>query len=287
LLLACNHPNSFLDAIIIDIIFEQPVYSLTRGDVFINPFVTRILSALKMLPVYRVSEGVENLSTNYATFKSCKDIFKRNGVVQIFSEGLCINEWHLRPLKKGTARLALSTWEDGIDLKVLPIGINYSSFKRSGKNIFINAGRFIMKNDIESKYADGKKHKLFNDILQEQLSQLVFEIKKDDRQKQELLMEKRSSFLKRVILFLPAVAGWLLHFLFYLPLKMMAEKKAGHNDHYDSVLMVLLLFTYPFYILFITLLVFKFSNHWASVLLFLLFPLTAWAYVQLKPQLDK
>jgi 1-acyl-sn-glycerol-3-phosphate acyltransferase len=83
------------------------------------------------------------------------------------------------------------------------------------------------------------------------------------------------------------VAGWLLHFLFYLPLKIMAEKKAGHNDHYDSVLMVTLLFTYPFYILLITFLAFKLSNHWSSVLLMLLLPMTAWAYVQLKPQLDK
>ncbi|MEJ7627672.1 MAG: 1-acyl-sn-glycerol-3-phosphate acyltransferase, partial [Ferruginibacter sp.] len=125
LLIACNHPNSFLDAVIIATLFKRPVYSLTRGDVYSNPFFSSILTSLKMLPVYRTSEGTENLSRNYTTFEHCKNIFKENGVVLIFSEGLCVNEWHLRPLKKGTARLALSSWEEGIDLKILPAGINY------------------------------------------------------------------------------------------------------------------------------------------------------------------
>lgn len=287
MLIAVNHPNSFLDAIIIDILFEQPVYSLTRGDVFINPRVNSILSALKMLPVYRASEGVENLSTNYDTFENCKTIFKQNGLIQIFSEGICFNEWRLRPLKKGTARLALSSWAEGIDLKILPVGINYSSFKTSGKNIFINAGEYITRDDIDMQDADGRKHQLFNSLLTTQLKQLVFDIKKKDKLKQQTLLERKPTLFKTLVLFMPAVAGWLLHFLYYLPIKLFSIKKAGNNDHYDSVLFVLLLFTYPFYILFVTLLAFFITHHWASILLIFLIPFTAWAYVQLKPQLDK
>jgi len=130
MILACNHPNSFLDAVLMDILFEQPVWSLTRGDAFLNKRVNNILFKLKMLPVYRPSEGVENLSKNYKTFDSCIELFKRNAVVLIFSEGLCVNEWHLRPLKKGTARLAYKCLEEDIPLKILPVGINYSSFHR-------------------------------------------------------------------------------------------------------------------------------------------------------------
>jgi len=50
LLLACNHPNSFLDAVLIDALFEQPVYSLARGDVFKKPFYIKLLTALKYCP---------------------------------------------------------------------------------------------------------------------------------------------------------------------------------------------------------------------------------------------
>ena len=94
-----------------------------------------------MLPVYRVSEGVENLEHNYTTFDACEKLFEKNKIVLIFSEGRCINEWHLRPLKKGTARLALTAWQHNIPLKVLPLGINYSSFRKFGKNMHLNFGK--------------------------------------------------------------------------------------------------------------------------------------------------
>ena len=144
-MLAANHPNSFLDSVILDTLFEQPVWSLARGDVFKKPFIIRVLTALKILPVYRTSEGVENLSENYKTFEACIDIFRSNGIITIFSEGKCINEWHLRPLKKGTARLAIKAWEENIPLQVIPVVINYSSFRRFGKNIFLNFGSPIIK----------------------------------------------------------------------------------------------------------------------------------------------
>ena len=157
LLLACNHPNSFFDGILLDILFEQPVWALARGDVFKKPFYIKLLTAIKLLPVYRTSEGAENLSINYKTFDACKDIFLENGIVQIFSEGKCVNEWHLRSLKKGTARLAISSWENDIPLIVLPVGINYSSFRKFGKNIFINFGEIISKEDIPISDTDGKR----------------------------------------------------------------------------------------------------------------------------------
>ena len=174
-LLAANHPNSFLDSIIINTLFEQPVWSLARGDVFKKPFHILLLTALRILPVYRTSEGVENLSENYRTFADCIGIFRKNGVINIFSEGKCVNEWYLRPLKKGTARLALKAWEENIPLKVLPVGINYSSFFRFGKNIFLNFGEIIEQDHIKKMEADGHRHQFFFTILSQQLQQLVFE----------------------------------------------------------------------------------------------------------------
>jgi 1-acyl-sn-glycerol-3-phosphate acyltransferase len=96
LLIASNHPNSFLDAIIVATLFKKPVYSLARGDSFKNKFYASLLRSLNMFPVYRISEGAENLEQNYETFEKCKDIFKEEGIVLIFSEGRCVNEWKLR-----------------------------------------------------------------------------------------------------------------------------------------------------------------------------------------------
>src|SRR5690242_17805168 len=173
LLLACNHPNSFLDSIILDTLFNEAVWSLARGDVFKKPFYIQLLTALKILPVYRTSEGVENLTENYKTFSDCIELFRKNAIVCIFSEGQCINEWHLRPLKKGTARLAIKSWEENIPLKVLPVGINYSSFRKFGKNIFLNFGNIIEKKDIDIKQPDGLRNQQFNERLETELKQLV------------------------------------------------------------------------------------------------------------------
>lgn len=286
LLLASNHPNSFLDAVILDILFKKPIWSLTRGDVFKNKFIGRILKALKMFPVYRVSEGTENLNYNYETFANCKKVFREKGVVLIFSEGKCINEWHLRPLKKGTARLAITSWEENIPLEVLPVGINYSSFRRFGKNIIINFGDMITKQDIPQKAPDGIRYQIFNTKLQEQLNALVFEISKQDKEKKQELLEKKPSLFRKIVLVVPAFVGWLVHLPLYLPVQRSVLKKTAHNDHFDSVMAAILLFTYPFYLLLVSLVAFYITQSALSFLFILLMPLMAWCYVQLKPQLD-
>ncbi len=282
LLIAANHPNSFLDAVILDILFKKPVWSLARGDVFKKPFYIRLLTKLKILPVYRIREGVENLDTNYKTFDACKKIFRGNGVVLIFSEGLCINEWHLRPLKKGTARLALSAWQDGIDVKVLPVGINYSSFTKFGKNVFINFGEIFTSSGINLADADGKKNQGFNNILEKQLQQLVYEMPKNDfLQQKEKLSVELPLFIK-ALLIIPAIAGYLLNAPFYLPVKMVAQSRTKGTDHYDSVVTALLIFLYPVYLFIASAALLLLGYSWSGLLVFIVLPFTAWTLVKVK-----
>lgn len=287
LLLAANHPNSFLDAVILDALFTQPVWSLARGDVFKSKVIIKLLTAIRILPVYRVSEGVENLSANYDTFQQCKQLFKDNQVVLIFSEGKCINEWHLRPLKKGTARLAISSWQDAIPVRVLPVGINYSSFRRFGKNVFIHFGTPITEATIPPAVSEGLRIQHFNNALNTQLKGLVWEIGKHDREKQKAMMKQPVSLLKKIILFLPAIVGVLFHAPLYLPLRQFTFRKANHNDHYDSILTALLLFAYPAYLLIITGITIATTGNWYALLLLIALPFTAWSYTQLKGQMDK
>ncbi|MES1215073.1 MAG: 1-acyl-sn-glycerol-3-phosphate acyltransferase [Bacteroidota bacterium] len=287
LLLACNHPNSFLDGVILDTLFEQPVYALARGDAFKNSFYAGLLASLKLLPVYRTSEGVENLGENYKTFDSCIAIFKKNGIVQIFSEGKCINEWRLRALKKGTARLAIASWDENIPLRVLPVGINYSSFRSFGKNVFINLGEIIEKKDIDMSQGDGLRHQAFNTLLEQQLKQLVFDIPKNDIKRKQELLESKSSFARKIILFIPAMIGFIINAPLYLPIKIFTWSRTKNNDHYDSVLTALLLFTYPIYLFLIMITAYLLTKSWLALLLLFAIPFTAWSAVQLKSQVDK
>lgn len=279
LLIASNHPNSFLDAIILATLFTNPIYSLARGDAFANKIITKILTSFNMLPVYRVSEGAENLESNYDTFTACQDIFKQDGIVLIFSEGRCINEWSLRPLKKGTARLALEAWQSGVNLKVLPLGINYSSFRKFGKTVFLNFGNFITKQEIEEDHYSGKTIIMFNQKLKSQMEKLVFEIDSNDEQKRKKHFYFKQPFLKSLALFIPAFTGFVIHFPLYLSIHLAIKNKAA--DHYDSIMIGLLFFIYPVYVILITAILLIVIKSWVALLLLILLPFTLWSYVQM------
>lgn len=280
LLIAANHPNSFLDAIIMATLFKNPIYSLARGDAFAGKIITKILSTLNMLPVYRVSEGVENLENNYTTFESCQNIFKMGGIVLIFSEGSCINEWHLRPLKKGTARLAQSAWQQNIPLRVLPLGINYSSFRKYGKTPCLNFGKIITNEEMNSDLTSGKSVNEFNEKLQQQLKNLVFEIDKNDQEKFKKYFHTEQSILNRIVLFIPSMLGYIIHFPLYYSIHLSIKNKA--NDHYDSIMIGILFFIYPFYVLMLTLAVFFVTESAVSFWALLIIPFTAFSLLHFK-----
>ncbi len=279
-LLACNHPNSFLDGMIITTLFDEPVHSLARGDAFKNKRVNKFLRSMQLLPVYRTSEGVENLEHNYTTFSECIKAFEKKEVVLIFSEGRCENEWHLRPLKKGTARLAVTAWEKGIPLQVIPTAINYSSFKSFGKEVHLFFGEPLNHQTILSHKSEGKKHLIFNELLAAQLKQYVYEIDAADK----AAVRKKFSLVATVatyFLLLPAIIGWLIHAPLFYGCQMFS-KKFYYSGHFDSVQTSLLLLLYPFYLLLLF-----FISAWlvhplfAGVTVFAS-PFLAWAAVRVK-----
>ncbi len=278
LLIACNHPNSFLDALLIATVFRLPVYSLARGDVFVNRFVTGILRSLNMLPIYRLSEGAENLGHNYTTFDACQEIFKRRGIVLIFSEGGSINEWHLRHLKKGTARLAITAWSQKIDLEIIPAGINYSSFRKFGKVVHLNFGNPITKETMPARLPNSKAIIEFNESLKNELQKLVYEIENNDKIKRNTIFQLPQSSFRKVILFIPAIIGYVIHFPLYYVIHLFIRRRA--KDHYDSIVVGILFFTYPVYVIAITLIAFFITHSWYAFLLMLLLPLTALAILQ-------
>jgi 1-acyl-sn-glycerol-3-phosphate acyltransferase len=281
LLLASNHPNSFLDGMIMSTLLEEAVYSLARGDAFKNKRADRFLRRLRLLPVFRTSEGPENLEQNYTTFASCLEVFRKNGIVLIFSEGRCENEWQLRALKKGTARLAISAWNSNIPLTVVPLGINYSSFKRFGKEVHIHFGRPFSKEIIDGDEVYGKQLNAFNSELYAQLPGLVYQFSLDDNIQRRAHFPPRHSSFARILLLLPAAAGFLLHLPLYLPVKAFTHLRFVHSAHYDSILVSLLLFLYPLYIAAFVIIAWTFLSAWALAALVIL-PFTAWSFVQVR-----
>ncbi|NCI47870.1 1-acyl-sn-glycerol-3-phosphate acyltransferase [Sediminibacterium soli] len=241
LLLVANHPNSFLDAVIIGSRFARPVHFLARGDAFQKPRHRRWLGWLNMIPVYRLSEGKENLALNDHAFKRCSEILARNGIVLIFIEGICVNSHTLQPFKKGAARIAMEN-RCLPGFRVLPVGIAYDSLHGIGKTVRISMGNTSSAEELLPYAEEAKNLRCFNDRMLQQLAPLVL-----------VPRPAPANGLKNLLL-LPAVIGYLLHIVPFSLVRMVVSAKTQSTVFYDSVLFASLLLLYPFYLLLITLL---------------------------------
>ncbi|WP_367916460.1 1-acyl-sn-glycerol-3-phosphate acyltransferase [Leadbetterella sp. DM7] len=227
---ASFHPNSFLDAILLDCIVDRPVWSLARGDAFKRDWVRDLLHKLYMMPIYRISEGKENLDKNDETFEKCSEVFRNKGQVLIFSEGLCANQTGLLPLKKGTARLALQTWSEGIDVTVIPTALNYNQFTHTGKKIVLNFEAPIRKEDFADHQVTGTNVLLFNRQLKDSLEQAV-------------TRDFSFSTWRPVLYYL----AFLVNFPVYVLLGSVVRPKTKGTVFFDSVYLATLIFALPVY----------------------------------------
>jgi 1-acyl-sn-glycerol-3-phosphate acyltransferase len=122
--------------------------------------------------------------------------------------------------------------------------------------------------------------------LKSELEKLVFEIPAGNKQLKKEKLEVKVALTQWILLSLPALLGWLLHLPLFLPVKEFSKQKTKGTDHYDSVITGILLITYPLYLILITVIFLLTTFNWWYLFVLPVFPFTAWAFVQLKPQLD-
>jgi len=161
---------------------RRPLFYTARGDFFNFKIAAGLLSFINILPVYRREEGKELMHKNNETFAYCIDVFKKNGAVIIFSEGISENKWELRPLRKGTARLAYEAWNNpdlGDKLKVVPVAIHYSSWLKIHPKVYVEFLKNIEKNSFAELGEPGQFNKNFNDKLKTSLSENCIEADKN------------------------------------------------------------------------------------------------------------
>ena len=168
-------------------------------------------------------------------------MFRKTASSSSSAKASCINDGTFAPAAKGTARLAISSWNDGIGLDVLPVAINYSSFKRFGKNIHIFLGDKITREQVAYKAVDGIAIRQFNDLLRQQLSGYVFEIAKQTR-KRSMRILRSPATLGKIVLAIPAAVGFIVHAPLYLAIKKMADGMNKEPGHFDSRRLLFLLY---------------------------------------------
>jgi 1-acyl-sn-glycerol-3-phosphate acyltransferase len=140
---APNHQNALMDALAVIFTSKmQPVF-LARADIFKNPMVAKILNFLRIMPVYRIRDGKEEMTKNDEIFDKSMKFLEDGGALAIFPEANHAGFRHLRGLKKGIPRIVFQAEERNdfkLGIKVVPVGIYYSSYPNMKSTLIVNYG---------------------------------------------------------------------------------------------------------------------------------------------------
>ncbi len=181
-ILAANHPTAFVEPCILACFQRRPLHFLARGDLYKNKLANWVLRALRVLPVYRIQDGgYGQLSRNYETFAACYTVLRQRKALMILAEGRCIHEKRLRPLRKGTARIALGALDGDTSLRevyIVPVGVNFTAAERVRSNVLIRCGAPIAASTYLDAYRQNEAAGLrsLTDELRQQLAPLVIEL---------------------------------------------------------------------------------------------------------------
>lgn len=152
-----NHQNSMIDPLAILFSVGYPIYFLARADIFKKRFVAKILRWLKLIPVYRIRDGIDSMSNNEATFQLSAELLLSNRSICLFPEGVHSKYKRLQSLKKGFGRIvmqALTMNKNNKPIYVQPIGIDYSNYHQQGSDLVLNFGEPIDVRRYYSLYQD-------------------------------------------------------------------------------------------------------------------------------------
>ncbi len=140
-----NHPNAFLDAILIACSLKQNPWFLARGEVFKNKWSAWVLSKLKLIPIFRFRDGHGSLRKNEDMINRCAQLLAKGESIILFPEGENSVEERLLPLQKGFVRIAETALVQNPDtnLQLVPVGVNYNGTKGFGATALLNFGEPI------------------------------------------------------------------------------------------------------------------------------------------------
>jgi len=146
LIFAPNHQNALMDALAVLFTLKgQPVF-LARADIFKKKFMASLLYFIKILPVYRIRDGFRSVTGNDEIFDKTIDVLRNKNGLVVLPEGTHEGFRKLRQLKKGICRIAFQAEEASdfkLNIKIIPVGLEYSHYSRYRQVVTVVYGRPI------------------------------------------------------------------------------------------------------------------------------------------------
>lgn len=182
IIFAPNHQNALSDpmAILLNTKF-QPVW-LARADIFKNKTAAAILKFLKIMPVYRMRDGKENLSKNDVTFTDSVKVLENNFALGLFPEAAHSGKRQMLVHKKAVPRIVFMAEEKSnqkLDIQIIPTGIYYSHYWKFNRDLIVNFGNPIPGNEYTEAFKQNESAAilLLRQRILDEMQALVLEIK--------------------------------------------------------------------------------------------------------------
>ena len=185
IILAPNHTNALMDAMVVLGMDHQPKVFVARADIFRNPKIAKILKWLRIMPIMRMRDGYEEVKKNNETIERAVDVLRDRVPFCIFPEGTHQAKYSSLPLAKGIFRIAFQAQElmPDMPLYIVPVGIRYGSFFRFRSTVRvqigepINVGRFIKENN---ELTPAEQMTSMRELLTERIHKSIFYIPNDE-----------------------------------------------------------------------------------------------------------
>lgn len=177
-----NHQNALSDpmAILLNTKF-QPVW-LARADIFKNKTAAAILKFLKIMPVYRMRDGKENLAKNDEIFMGSVRVLENHFALGLFPEAAHSGKRQMLAHKKAVPRIVFMAEQkakNNLDIQIIPTGIFYSHYWKFNRNLIVNFGKPIRANDFldEFERSESAANLSLRQRILDEMQPLVLEIK--------------------------------------------------------------------------------------------------------------
>ncbi len=146
-----NHPNALVDPAFLLCYAPRRISFLAKAPLFRMPVISYFVRALDSLPVYRRQDEGEDVSRNQETFVAARELLRRGGTLAVCPEGVSHDSPGLRPIKTGTARIALGavSGSEPLELKIVPAGLYYTAKTRFRSSALLYFGKPIEVQPVE------------------------------------------------------------------------------------------------------------------------------------------
>ncbi len=125
-IIAANHHNSVVDAMLLIATIPRPLRILANAPLFRHPLIGPFLRLIRALPVHRRQEAGDDPAKNAALFDATTEALHAEAAIAIFPEGRTQPEPALLPVRTGAARMLLAAEagrRNGPHVTLLPVGL--------------------------------------------------------------------------------------------------------------------------------------------------------------------